>query len=164
MRSPVKPVPARSLLDRLLDDEPDQRVERIETRQGQLRASVEALRRDLEALLNARCCPTTPPRGLPELQRSLLTYGTSDFTMANLLSRDQRERFARQLEQVVLAFEPRFRSLAVTVLDPRNSSERVLRLRIEALAILQEETLPIVLSTELNPVTLRFAVADTAHA
>lgn len=163
MRTPVRAVLARSLLDRLFDEDPDQRVERIETRQNQLREAMDGLRRDLEVLMNTRCCPITPPRGLPELQRSLLTYGISDFVNANLLSREQRERFARQLESIVLAFEPRFRSLTVTVLDPRNVVERVLRLRIEAVAVLHEETLPVVLSSELNPATLRFAVAGDGH-
>lgn len=163
MKPPPRAVLSRSLLDRLFDEDPDQRVERIDTRQNQLREAMDGLRRDLEVLMNTRCCPHTPPRSLPELQRSLLTYGLSDFVTAKLLSREQRERFARQLEATVLAFEPRFRSVTVTVLDPRNAAERILRLRIEAVAVLHEEMLPVVLSSELNPATLRFMVAGDGH-
>ncbi len=163
MRNPAHTILSRSLFDRLLDDEPDQRVERIETRQNQLRLALEALRRDLEVLLNTRCCPVTPPKALPELQRSLLTYGTTDFVGTNLLSREQRERFARRIEATILMFEPRFRSVQITALDPRDAAERVLRLRIDAVAVLHEETLPVVLSTEMNPATLSFAVRDSGN-
>ena len=55
------PLAAPSILDRLLDSEPDLSVDTPRTRQKQVRDALESLRRDLESVLNTRRCATTPP-------------------------------------------------------------------------------------------------------
>ncbi len=149
-----------SVFDRLLDDAPDLMVEIPQTRAAHTRALTEAVRRDLEALLNARRRPTTPPASLPELRRSLFTYGMSDFVSANLITAEQRRIFAAKLAETIRMFEPRFKSVSVTVLDPRDAAERVLRLRIEALMVIDSDPVPMLFQTNLNPATLRFSIAE----
>lgn len=151
---------APSLLDRLLDDAPEVLVDASRTRQQQLRGIRAALGRDLEALLNTRCCPVTPPPGLTELRASLLAYGTPDFIGVTMVSRDQRQAFARKLEATIRTFEPRLRDVAVTVLDARNATERMMRLRINATAILHEDTAAVTFASALDPTTLLFRIAE----
>src|ERR1700744_4026257 len=119
---------APSLLDRLLDDAPELSVDPPRTRQAQARDALDSIRRDLEALLNTRRLHITPPLGLTQLRQSLLSYGMADFIGANMVTREQRQVFAAKIEESIRIFEPRFRNLSVSVLDPRDTAERVLRL------------------------------------
>lgn len=155
---------APSLLDRLLDDAPGLFIDAPRTRQQQLRDIRAALGRDLEALLNTRCSPMTPPAALKELRASLLAYGTPDFVGVTMVSHDQRQAFARKLETTIHTFEPRLRDVAVTVLDSRNATERMLRLRITATAILHEDTAPVTFASAMDPTTLLFRVTGEPGA
>ena len=157
------PLAAPSLLDRLLDDAPDVLIDPPRTRQAQVRDALESIRRDLEAVLNTRRCPTSPPAGLQRLRRSLLTYGVGDFIGANMTTREQRQVFAAALEEAIRDCEPRFRNLSVAVLDPRDAGERVLRLRIEAMVVLEDSAMPVLFASSINPATLRFQVAEASH-
>lgn len=153
---------APSVLDRLLDNAPDLLVDPPRTRQAQTRDALESLCRDLEALLNARRCHITPPPGLRQLRTSLLSYGVADFIGANLATREQRQVFAAKVEEAVRTFEPRLRNVSVSVLDPRESAERVLRLRIEATVVLVVGPTPVLFASSVNPTTLRFSVAEAS--
>ncbi len=161
--SAVAPLAAPSLLDRLLDAEPDRLADAPRTRPRQVSDALESLRRDLESVLNTRRCPNTPPGSLPRLRRSLLTYGVGDFIGANMITREQRALFATTLEEAIRESEPRLRNLAITVLDPREASERVLRLRIEATVVLEDSAVPVLFASSINPATLRFSVTEAQH-
>ncbi len=151
---------APSLLDRLLDDTPELSVDPPRTRQQVLRDSRAALRRDLEMLLNTRFAPATPPAKLAELRFSALGFGMPDFIGSGMAGRNQREAFARRLEAAIYLYEPRLREVHVVILDSRNSTERLLRLRITAVAVLHEGMAPITLASSLDPATMRFQVGE----
>ena len=157
------PLSAPSILDRLLDAEPDRLTDPPRTRQAQVSDALESLRRDLEAVLNTRRCPNTPPGTLPRLRRSLLTYGVGDFIGANMITREQRALFAATLEDSIRESEPRFRNVAVSVLDPTEAAERILRLRIEATVVLEDSAVPVLFASSINPATLRFSVTAARH-
>ena len=164
MTARTLPLAAPSILDRLWDNAPDLSVDPPRTRQAQMRDALASLRRDLEVLLNTRRCATTPPAGLPQLRQSLLSFGVSDFIGANMTTVEQRRVFAALLEETVKACEPRLQSVAVSVLDPRDTAERVLRLRIEATVVLEDLPVPVLFASSVNPTTLRFAVAEGSYA
>jgi predicted component of type VI protein secretion system len=86
-----------------------------------------------------------------------------DFIGANMVTKEQRQIFALSLEEAVRDGEPRFRNLAVTVLDPREAGERMLRLRIEAMVVLEDSAVPVLFSSQINPATMRFSVAEARH-
>ena len=86
-----------SVLDRLLDFEPEVNREAPRSRNQVLRELKQSVRRDLENLLNTktRCVPCPPH--LEELKQSLLNYGIPDFTSASLVAPNggySGERFA----------------------------------------------------------------------
>ena len=81
-----------SVLDRLLDDDPDNHKEVERPRTTVLREIKQSIRRDLENLLNTRLRCVPFPQELEELERSLVNYGIPDFTQAAMGARSSRDR------------------------------------------------------------------------
>lgn len=142
-----------SVLDRLLDDEPDVTRETPKTRNQVLRDLKQSLRRDLENLLNTRWRPTTWPENLEELELSLANYGLPDVTGAGLGSARTRREFPRVVEMVIRHFEPRFSSVRVEMLDNAEPLDRTLRFRIDALLQAEPAPEPVVFDSAFQPVT-----------
>ena len=129
-----------SVLDRLLDDEPDVRREAPRSSHQVLRELKQSVRRDLENLLNTRVrCIPLPPE-LKELKQSLVNYGIPDLTGASLGSPKEREEFRRTIQKVISQNERRLKKLSVRLVDQPESTDRTIRFRIDA--ILQAEPAP----------------------
>jgi type VI secretion system protein ImpF len=135
-----------SVLDRLIDNEPDVSTEPAWQRAQNLRAFELSVLRDVEALLNSR--QTTPDLGeaFEHASRSVLTYGLPDFTSTGG-SRDDFEHIRRAVELAIARFEPRLRHVRVTVRDPGNEKERKLRMFIEAMLWIDPEPQPVTFDT-----------------
>ena len=147
-----------SILDRLLDDEPDVVQERLHQRFYDVRQLKRTVTRDLEALLNTRQERLTPlPAACREVQRSLLTYGLPDFTAWSLLSPVDRQRIRHALEQAIATCEPRLTRVQVT-LEPAREYERVVRFRIEALLRVEPTPEPVTFDAVLQLHTLEYVV------
>ena len=147
-----------SILDRLLDDEPEVAREPLHQRFQGVRQLKRAVTRDLEALLNTRQEQLTAlPVACSEVQRSLLTYGLPDFTAWSLLSPADRQRLRRALEQAIATFEPRLTRVQVT-LEPPREYERVVRFRIEALLRVEPAPEPVSFDAVLQLHTQEYVV------
>jgi type VI secretion system protein ImpF len=121
-----------SILDRLLDDEPEVLHEPLPNRFQNLYQLEKAVTRDLEALFNTRQEVLAElPTEFTEVSRSLVTYGLPDFTSSSLLNIQDRNRIRRALEQAISSFEPRLERVRVT-LEPPREHEQTLRFRVEA--------------------------------
>lgn len=105
-----------SLLDRLIDNEPRQRIEGLDARaltRQQLRAAV---MRDLSWLFNAIRAEPEPNssrkselelwKSAPDARRSVLNYGMPAFAGVTLSSMDTRT-IEREVTEAIKAFEPR---------------------------------------------------------
>src|SRR5215471_5322758 len=68
----------RPLLDRLVDLDPRTPGEPALTRAAAVRTLKDALRRDLEWLLNSRRTPIEIPKSCEELRKSVFNYGLPD--------------------------------------------------------------------------------------
>lgn len=151
---------ATSILDRLIDDDPDLerdvRITQAETLEG-LR---ESLRRDLGVLLNTRCCPTSPPGDMPDLQQSLMGFGVDDFFNASLVTDQQRRQFARKIQVQISKFETRLEDLNVEILNPVKAGQRSLRLRISATYRARPGMPPMAFETVLDPTTNQFSLQN----
>src|SRR5262245_10406087 len=95
-----------SILDRLIDDNPDVQQEPPAGRHQVLRELRESVRRDLETLLNTRIRPVDVPANLAHLKQSLVNFGVPDFTGMPLSAAEDREAFAKRLEKIIKDFEP----------------------------------------------------------
>jgi len=122
----------QSVLDRLTsspapgaDVEPPAVVEDAELASARQRmmwersveALKDALRRDLEWLLNTRRTPAVAPEELAEVTRSVYHYGLPDMTAFNRASARDRERLARLVEEAIAIFEPRLSGVRVSIAD-----------------------------------------------
>lgn len=147
-----------SLLDRLIDDAPDQTRDPPMTRTQELMAIRAGFCRDLEALLNTRRLCRTPPKDYALLPEALPGYGVEDFVGAPLATLGQRQQLANAVEKAICAFEPRFVSVKVTLLKSRDRSERRQSIRIEAVARFEHGPEPVVFETALDPTTRIFEI------
>ena len=122
----------QSVLDRLIDDEPEARLDPPATRSGSFRQFKNGVRRDLEWLLNTRQNPDPAPREFNELFRSLYNYGLPDISSLSRQSVTEQRRLLQALEQALITYEPRILGVKVS-LDSTSQSMRMLRFRIEGM-------------------------------
>jgi type VI secretion system protein ImpF len=142
-RSPVR----LSLLDRLIDEAPDRQRDPALSPGESLEALRRSVRRDLEALLNAHRRWRSWPQGYTELGLSPVGYGISDFAAGAFSDPQRREKLRLEVEEAIRRFEPRLTHLSVTLVEPKDELEAVLRLRIEAMLRAEPAPEPIAFDT-----------------
>lgn len=119
-----------SLLDRLLD--PESAGTALMTGYT-VEKMANAVRRDLEELLNTVCPHHHFPDEYPETHNSVVTYGLPDLASADSLSSDQRAAIAALIRRAVERFEPRLKRILVTVLGSEADAVRgAVKFRLEA--------------------------------
>jgi type VI secretion system protein ImpF len=129
-----------SILDRLIDRDPEHTTEPPPNPAQSLRELKASLRRDIEWLLNTRRCIQDPPEGAVELPKSLHGYGLPDICSSSMGPMRDYRRLARTMEFALSAFEPRLRGIRVTPAAAIDSSSRILRFQIEG--VLRLEPVP----------------------
>jgi type VI secretion system protein ImpF len=144
-----------SVLDRLLAGSA---ADATQSRGQQLAELRNAVRRDLEALLNAHCYAATFPPGMPELERSLLRYGIPDFLTINAGAPEVREEFRRAVEESIRTFEPRFKSVSVALVGAGDADDRTMRFRVEALMYAEPAPEVVSFDSRLDPSSHSFTV------
>jgi type VI secretion system protein ImpF len=129
------PPPRLSVLDRLLDDEPDYAgpEEQTEYHSG-LGAFKRSVLRDLQWLLNARV--GTRPETKDPMQGTVARLGLPDITNLDLKNERQREILRRLIADAIARFEPRLDFVSVSVREGSGSQGRTqfhvdARLRVE---------------------------------
>jgi type VI secretion system protein ImpF len=147
-----------SVLDRLLDDEPEKSRELPKSRHQVMRELKLSVRRDLENLLNTRWRCTYWPPNYDDLDTSLVNYGLPDFTGTNMSSAGNREHLRRVVEQVIRRFEPRFKTVRVELLRNADETDRSLRLRIDALLYAEPAPEPVVFDSQIETGSNNFEV------
>ncbi len=148
-----------SVLDRLIDYEPEVSYEPPASRASSLRQMKQALKRDLEWLLNTRRCVDEIPAGLKELNHSLAIYGLPDFSTSNIKSPADQTRLRRALENVIKILEPRLKNVTVT-LEPSNEMERMLRFQVAAHLMIEPAPEPITFDTVLQINTGEYLIQE----
>lgn len=138
-----------SVLDRLLDFEPDKSREAPASRAKSLRQMKQSVKRDLEWLLNTRHVDDRITPDMKELHRSLAMYGLPDFSNASSKNPADQKRMQRALEHVIQTFEPRLRDVHV-IIEPIRDTERAIRFRIEARLNVDPAPEPVTFDTVLQ--------------
>ena len=127
-------VVTQSVLERLIDREPDAKQEAALTRSQSVRLLKASVRRDLEWLLNTRQSPDATGDEYPELTKSMFNYGLPDFSSMSFDNPKDRVRLLRHLETTIRIFEPRLESpRVVPVQGDGTLSNRTIRFQIEGL-------------------------------
>lgn len=137
------------LLDRLSGDDRDTRPLPSHQVLRQLRESV---RRDLEHLFNTRYRCVSPPPEHRNLKASLVNFGLPDISTVNLNAAASRQRFCREVEQAILTFEPRIKTVKVFGDKAADPEDPTIRFRIEAKLHANPAPETIIFDSSLNPV------------
>lgn len=160
-REPARADPSRRggaraqlpLLDRLLDDAPEEQREAALSPAEAIGILRRAVRRDLEALLNARRRWRSWPASLAELDTSPIGFGIPDFAAGAFNEPRRREGLRAEIENTIRRFEPRFSNVRVSIIEGENRLEPVLRLRIEALLHADPAPEPVAFDTLVDATT-----------
>jgi type VI secretion system protein ImpF len=132
------------------------------------RLSVEQLKNtvaeDLEALFNTRLSiPESRLSSYEECQKSLISYGLTDFSGLSLNSSDDQALICQSLERSILRHEPRLKEVKITLeIGPKNSNHR-LRFAISALLMVSESQEPVSFDAVLQTATLQYSIQRAVH-
>jgi type VI secretion system protein ImpF len=126
-RANTEALVTQSVLDRLMDVE-----EWPTTRAQSVRYFREALKRDLEWLLNTRRPPLESIGKFERARATMVNYGLSDITALGLSSASDHKRLRRALEQCLHDFEPRLTDVVVAIQESQTADRR-LRFHVQGL-------------------------------
>jgi type VI secretion system protein ImpF len=139
-----------SALDRLIDLEPENRVENPLSRTQSVRLLKSAVRRDLEWLLNTRRIADPPDDGLKELNRSVYVYGLADLSTLTMATASDRNRLVRQVLATINLFEPRLTNVRLVMVETPDAGKKDVRLRIEAMLRMDPVPEPVTFDTVIE--------------
>ena len=115
----------QSVLDRLLSE-----GDWPTTRAQSIRFMREAVRRDMEWLLNSRRSPSRELESFKEATKTVLGYGLPDTSGMSLSSSLDRKRLQRNVEECIARFEPRLQRVRVQLTES-SLKDRQIRFHIE---------------------------------
>ena len=150
-----------SLLDRLLDDHPEESREPAWRDVQVIRVLKASLCRDLQNLLNAHRLLATIPEVYSELKTSLLNYGLPDLQSMEVREDHDLGLLCRLIEESIQAFEPRLQGVRVRpVIDAEGTKpiDRRVRFEIEAVLVVEPLQEPVLFSSSLDVSSGEFAV------
>jgi type VI secretion system protein ImpF len=124
-RSATETLVTQSVLDRLMQVE-----EWPTTRNQSVRFFKDALKRDLEWLLNTRRPPLPELDARPVARETVINFGLPDISALGLSSASDQRSLRMAIEACVRAFEPRLTDVRVR-LESTDTTDRRLRFHIE---------------------------------
>jgi type VI secretion system protein ImpF len=154
-----------SVLDRLIDLEPENALENPPSRSQSVRLLKSAVRRDLEWLLNTRRICEPPDDGMKEINRSAYVYGLPDLSTLTMAASGDRNRLVRQILATIDLFEPRLANVRLVLVETPDAAKKDVRLRIEAMLRMDPVPEPISFDTviELKSGNCRLSGGDDAR-
>ncbi len=139
-----------SVLDRLIDREPEAQQEEPLSRSQSVRMLKSAVRRDLEWLLNTRRICDPPEEALEEANRSMYVYGLPDLSALTMASAGDRTRLVRQILATINLFEPRLANVRLVMVETADAAKKDVRLRIEAMLRMDPAPEPVSFDTVIE--------------
>lgn len=151
-----------SLLDRLLDDQPDEQS--VLPQDVFINTIRDNIIRDLNDLVNTRrLVEQELPPHCQELKDSMLTYGLARRALLGT-SKAEAERIRIELERAIERCEPRLKQVRVELLDGPKPEPALLRFHIKAILDLPPTPQEISLAAELPQHPQLFAVSAGGQA
>jgi type VI secretion system protein ImpF len=135
-----------SVLDRLIDMEPELSGEPVQYRLITFTQVRAAVIRDIENLLNAKNFYSDLPAAFPQINKSVLVYGLTDYTSMSPRNQSVRLKLRQEIERVISVFEPRLRDVSVRI-DDSGGNERNLRFKINGVLVVEPLKEPITFDT-----------------
>jgi type VI secretion system protein ImpF len=154
----------QSVLDRLIDDDPEKLHEVPPTRAQSVRALKAAVRRDLEWLLNTRAVPAPVPEEFKELKDSVYTYGLPDLSSLSADDPDSRSRLTGYITRALEIFEPRLTNVQISDAQVVDERSRQVHFMIEAALKMDPSPEFVVFDTLLDLSSRQYAIKGDSGA
>ncbi|OKY76365.1 MAG: hypothetical protein BM485_03760 [Desulfobulbaceae bacterium DB1] len=146
-----------SILDRLIDHEPELSSETAQSRSTGFREIREAVIRDIENLLNTKRSILPVSAAFPEVEKSLFTFGVADYSADSPNSSYFRKKLLKDLRNTLARFEPRLRNVTVRV-DPSSDNAQGLGFRISGVLVVDPIAEPVIFDTYFDPKKDRYVI------
>jgi len=146
-----------SVVDRLIDLEPERKLEPPLSRAQSVRELKAAVRRDLEWLLNSRKTIEESPASLKEVGRSIYNYGLPDVSSLYLRSVKDQAFLLDSIKAAINIFEPRLLNVKVRM-EPGSDDKRVIRFGIEGMLRMDPAPEQVFFDTMLEPMSGQYQV------
>lgn len=138
-----------SILDRLIDNEPNISTEPVQSRFTSVRHFMAQVRRDIENLLNTKNCAWLSECEYKELRNSLYFYGLPDFTAQNPGSFAATDRLRQEIERAIARFEPRLKNIVVAP-EAGEKEEKTVGFKITGLLMVDPAPEPVSFDTRFD--------------
>ena len=143
----------QSVLDRLVDDDPQRQQDDPVTDDQVIRLIQRSVRRDVENLLNTRYrCEEWPPQH-QGLSDSLVNYGLPDFTASGLNLARNPDALIAAIREALERFEPRLKDVRVEQAGADSYYDRTFRFRVFATLKIESIEQEIRFDSELETLT-----------
>lgn len=139
----------QSLVDRLIDDDPQGSADAHQTEEEAVAHYKIALRRDLESLLNTKRPWLPAVDRYPGLDRTILGYGIPDLSTEDMSVPAVRERTRRVIASVIREHEPRLSDIDIEM--DEGPTSRGMRLRISAVLNIMQGEETVVYEASVRP-------------
>lgn len=147
-----------SLLDRVTDEDPDREQEVPASGRKLERQLREAIRRDIENILNTRQRSVPLPKELTNLPGTIADYGVPDFMGQTLSADRRRKQFLRRLTDCILRQEPRFKSLEIEPIGAVDQAERSFPFRIHAVVFAEPAPESVTFDSRIEVASRSFSI------
>ncbi len=138
-----------SLLDRLIDIEPDKKVESVQSHYTDFRKIKNCIGRDLENLLNTRRYIFTPVKTYSETLKSLYSYGLPDFTNLNPNMTSGQSFLRMEIQKAIMLFEPRLKKINISI-DSSGVTNGKLKFQISGFIQVNDMAEPVTFNTDFD--------------
>ena len=154
-----------SLLDRLIDQEPQNQVEAVLSRAQSVRQLKGGVRRDLEWLLNTRAIAEAPDESFESLNKSVYVYGLPDMSVLTMANPADRNKLLSQIRRTINVFEKRLANVQVSIVQMPDGAKKDVHLRIDAMLRMDPVPEPVFFDTvlELKTGICRLSGSDDAR-
>lgn len=149
-----------SILDRLIDTQPDVSTEPVQKRTMEFEQGKRAVLRDLANLLNTKRSVEQAPAAYRQTDRSLLAYGLPDFTSLNPKNRKVRQQILEDLERAIALFEPRLQNVVVQIEQSKDKTNRSLKFKITGMLVLDPLSQPIQFDTYFDINKSQYVISE----
>lgn len=139
-----------SVLDRLIDKQPENRFETAASRPESIRQFKNAVRRDLEWLLNTRAIVGLAEEKGDRVKKSVYGYGLPDLSLLSMATASDRNRLINEVKETIKRFEKRLDKVQLTIVQKPDQARKDVHLRIDAVLRMDPVIEPVFFDTVIE--------------
>ena len=117
---------------------------------------LDAIKQDVEGLLNSFAAAMVWHRSQSELNQSVLSFGLPNYMAEDYNANEKKIMLCEQIKKCIELKEPRLFAVKVFMQDDSESSDLIMHIRIDAKIYWQAQTKAVSLQSDWNPLNMSF--------